>query len=219
MPTLIASSSEVYGKSPKDTFAEDDDALYGPTTVGRWSYACTKAVDEYLALAYHRHRGVPTIVARFFNTVGPRQVGAYGMVLPRFVAGALAGRDLQVHGDGTQTRCFCDVRDVVGVLPRLLGDRACHGRVFNIGRDEPISIADLARLVIDVLGSGSGVRFVPYAQAYPEGFEDLAQRRPALARIRRAVGFEPTIGLEQTIRDIAAHMRAGGAKGVGDERA
>lgn len=206
-PILIASSSEVYGKSAKCPFSEDDDVVYGPTTKTRWSYACSKALDEYLALAHHREHGLPAVVARFFNTVGPRQVGSYGMVLPNFVSAALDGRDLEVHGDGRQTRCFCDVRDVVRALPALLAG-GMEGRVFNIGSDRVISIADLADLVIRTLGSTSRVRTVPYEQAYAEGFEDLRQRQPDLSRIRAAIGFQPRIPLEQTILDIAAHHRA-----------
>ncbi len=204
---LIASSSEVYGKSAKSPFSEDDDVLYGPTTVARWSYACSKAIDEHLALAYQRQHSLPTVVARFFNTVGPRQVGAYGMVLPRFVKAALAGEPLIVHGDGRQTRCFGDVRDVVRVLPKLLSAPACHGRVFNVGADRPISIADLADLVIKVLGSSSTVQRVSYDQAYGPGFEDLQQRQPDLRRLREAVEVPPFIPLEQTIRDVASTMR------------
>lgn len=215
VPTLIASSSEVYGKSSKDPFHEDDDTAYGPTTVPRWSYACSKAIDEYLALAYHKDRGVPTVVCRFFNTIGPRQVGDYGMVVPRFVQAALAGRDLIVHGDGAQSRCFCDVRDVADVLPRLLADPECRGRVFNVGSDRSISVLALAELVIRELGSSSRTRLVPYREVFGPGFEDLRQRRPDLARIRSAVGFEPAIGLGQTVRDVAAWVRdaerAGGA--------
>jgi UDP-glucose 4-epimerase len=183
--------------------------VYGPTTVARWSYAQTKAIDEYLALAYHQRYALPAVVCRFFNTVGPRQVGEYGMVVPRFVGAALAGRDLEVHGDGTQSRCFCDVRDVAGVLPALLGSPGCHGRVFNVGSDEAITIADLAGMVIEETGSTSRVRRVPYAQAYARGFEDLLVRRPDLSRIRQAVGFRPSIPLRQTIRDVAAVLRAG----------
>src|SRR5690606_25764296 len=161
-PLLLASSSEVYGKGSKTPFAEDDDVVYGPTIFSRWSYACSKAIDEYLALAHHREHGLPAVIVRFFNTVGPRQVGDYGMVLPRFVAAALAGRPLEVHGDGRQSRCFCDVRDVVGALPRLLAEPACVGRVFNLGSDKPIQIGELAALVRDTLGSTSPIVFVPY---------------------------------------------------------
>lgn len=207
VPTLIASSSEVYGKSAKSPFSEDDDVVYGPTTVTRWSYACSKALDEYLALAHHRSHGLPVVVMRFFNTVGPRQLGDYGMVLPRFVRAALAGEPLRVFGDGAQTRCFCDVRDVAGALPIALGSEACRGRVFNIGSDRSVSILELATLVVSAIGSRSEVVRVPYADAYPDGFEDLRQRRPDLGRIRAAIGFEPRIPLEQTIRDIAAWIR------------
>ncbi|MGD9690907.1 MAG: GDP-mannose 4,6-dehydratase [Phycisphaerales bacterium] len=207
VPTLIASSSEVYGKSERVPFREDDDVTYGPTTKARWSYAASKAIDEYLAIAYHQQRRLPAVVARFFNTVGPRQVGSYGMVLPNFVAAALRGEDLVVHGDGRQTRCFCDVRDVVSALPRLLETSACHGRVFNLGSDRVISIAELADNVIRVLGSSSRTRLCPYDQAYAAGFEDLRHRQPDLTRIRSAIGFSPTRTLEQTIRDLADAVR------------
>lgn len=203
-PTLIASSSEVYGKPGTSVFSEEDDALYGPTTITRWSYAHAKALDEHLALGYHATRGLPTVVARFFNTVGPRQRGTYGMVVPRFVEAALAGRPLRVFGDGRQSRCFCDARDVVPALPRLLTNPASHGRVFNIGSDRDISILQLAETVIRTLKSKSTVQLVPYADAYPSGFEDLRHRRPDLSRVREAAGFAPRITLEQTILDIAA---------------
>lgn len=208
VPTLLASSSEIYGKSAKTPFSEEDDVTYGPTTVGRWSYAMTKAIDEYLGLAYHAQHGLPVVITRFFNTVGPRQVGDYGMVLPRFVRAALAGEALDVHGDGKQSRCFCDVRDVVESLPRLLGAQACWGRVFNVGSDEPISIGSLAELVIRTLSSRSTVRLVPYSQAFSSGFEDLRARVPDLRRVREAIGFVPRIPLTQTIRDVASAMHA-----------
>lgn len=203
LPVLIASTSEVYGKSTKTPFSEDDDVAYGPTIYSRWSYACSKAIDEYLALAYSRQRGLPTVIARFFNTIGPRQVGRYGMVVPRFVESALRGEPLEIHGDGRQSRCFCDVRDVVTALPRLLAGVDCHGRVFNIGHDQPIEIAALAELVRETLGSSAPLRFVPYAEAFGEGFDDLRHRQPDLTRLRSAVGFQPTILLAQTIRDLA----------------
>lgn len=209
VPTLLASSSEVYGKSARSPFSEDDDAVYGPTTIGRWSYACSKAIDEYLGLAYAR-RGMTVVIARFFNTVGPRQVGDYGMVLPRFVRAALRGEPLTIFGDGTQTRCFCDVRDVAGVLPTMLASRACAGRVLNVGSDRSVSIAGLADLVIRTLSSRSVTRLVPYSEAYPPGFEDLQRREPDLRRIREAVGFSPCRSLEDTIRDIAGWMSASG---------
>ena len=208
-PTLIASSSEVYGKSERSPFSEDDDVVYGPTIRSRWSYACSKAIDEYLALAYHEKRSMPIVVARFFNTVGPRQVGSYGMVLPNLIAAAIAGTDLPIHGDGRQTRCFCDVRDVTEVLPRLLRSPSCRGRVFNVGSDRSVSITELAELVIGVLGSRSRTRLIPYDQAYSAGFEDLRKREPQLRRIREAVGFRPRFTLEQTILDIAASLRDG----------
>lgn len=206
IPTLIASSSEVYGKGTHATFREDDDVVYGPTTATRWSYACSKAIDEYLALAYHAKHGLPAVVVRFFNTVGPRQVGDYGMVLPRFVQRAMAGEPLQVYGDGTQTRCFCDVRDVVEVLPRLLAEKACAGRVVNIGSDRSISVRELAELVITEVGSRSSIETVPYAKAYRQGFEDLGRRVPDLSRVRELVGFSPRFTLEHTIRDVAAYL-------------
>jgi len=205
-PTLIASSSEVYGKLDKEQFTEDDDALYGPTSGARWSYAAGKALDEHLALAHHRAGRVPVVIARLFNTVGPRQTGRYGMVLPRFVRAALAGEPLEVHGDGEQSRCFCDVRDVTGALIELLATPACRGRVFNVGRDDPITIAELARRVIDLTGSKSELRFVPYGDVYGPGFEDLRRRRPDLSRIAATIGFEPSVPLDRTIRDIAAAL-------------
>jgi len=205
--TLLASSSEVYGKSAKSPFSEDDDSLFGPTTVTRWSYACSKAIDEHLGLAYHAQHGLLVTVARFFNTVGPRQIGEYGMVLPRFVNAAINNLPLDVHGDGSQSRCFCDVRDVASILPRMLTTPGCAGRVFNVGAETPIRIADLARLVISTLGSRSTVRFIPHAEVYGAGFEDLAQRRPDLARIREATGFAPSREIVQTIRDLADSLR------------
>ncbi len=205
-PTLIASSSEVYGKSERSPFSEDDDVVYGPTTRSRWSYASSKAIDEYLALAYHQKHAMPAVVARFFNTVGPRQVGSYGMVLPNLVAAALKNADMPIHGDGRQTRCFCDVRDVAAALPKLLRLPACHGRVFNVGSDRSISIGELADLVAATLGSSSRKRMIPYDQAYSAGFEDLRRREPDLRRIREAIGFQPRHRLEETIRDIAAEM-------------
>ena len=205
--TLIASSSEVYGKGEHSPFREDDDVVYGPTTVGRWSYACSKAIDEYLALAYCAKHNCQIAVARFFNTVGPRQVGTYGMVLPRFVTAALNNDDLTIFGDGKQSRCFCDVRDVAGVLPDMVAEPKCTGRVFNVGSDQPITIEYLADLVIDVTGSESSKRFIPYEAAYESGFEDLKQRRPDLSKIKDAVGFEPRISLVNTIVDLADQIR------------
>ncbi len=209
--TLIASSSEVYGKSSKAPFSEDDDVVYGPTTVLRWSYACSKAIDEHLAIAHNASGRVPTAVVRLFNTVGPRQVGEYGMVLPNFVRSALADEDLVVHGDGRQSRCFCDVRDVAPMLPRVLREPRCRGGVFNVGSDRPISIIELAELVIGTLGSRSRTKLVSYESVFRAGvgvFEDLRQRQPDLTRLRAAVGFAPVIGLERTIRDVAEEIRS-----------
>lgn len=207
IPTLVASTSEVYGKSTAVPFSEEGDVVYGPTTKSRWSYAYSKAIDEHLVLAYHRQHGFPGVVTRFFNTVGPRQVGTWGMVIPRFVEAALAGRDLEVYGDGRQSRCFCHVRDVVEVLPRLMDTPACHGRVFNVGTDESVSILELAQAVLRATGSTSRVVFKAYDEAYPAGFEDLRERRPDLSRIREAVGYSPSIGLERTIAETVESIR------------
>lgn len=209
-PVLLTSSSEVYGKPTRRVFSEDDDVVYGPTSITRWSYACAKAVDEYLALGHHAAGSARCVVVRLFNTVGPGQLGEYGMVLPRFVRAALAGEPLRVFGDGNQSRCFCDVRDVVSTFPALLGDGACHGRVFNVGSDVPITIIELAEAVRRVLGSASEIVKIPYEQAYPAGYEDLQFRRPDLARVRSAIGFAPSLTLEETIRDIAGVIASGG---------
>jgi UDP-glucose 4-epimerase len=206
IPVLVASSSEVYGKSGRLPFSEADDVVYGPPSQPRWAYACSKALDEFLALAHHQENGLQVVVVRFFNVVGPRQVGEYGMVLPRFVTAALAGKPLQVYGDGRQTRSFCDVRDIVGVLPVLLADASCSGGVFNAGSDEPIEIGALAELVCDTLGSRSAVQRVPYDEAFGPGFDDLRHRKPDLSRLREATGFATRIPLEQTIRDLADEL-------------
>jgi len=205
-PVLFASSSEVYGKGVSSPFREDADLLFGPPTSPRWSYGLSKAIDEQMALAAGARDGFPVVVARFFNTVGPRQRGRYGMVLPRFVAAARAGRPLEVHGSGRQVRCFGDVRDVVRALPAMMSEPACRGAVLNLGSDRPISIEDLARLVVSTLGSRSEIARVPYADAFGPGFEDLEVRIPDIGRARQAIGFDPRIPLEQTIRDIADHL-------------
>jgi UDP-glucose 4-epimerase len=208
----------VYGKPGTSVFSEEDDSLYGPTTITRWSYAHAKALVVHLALGYHATRGLPTVVARFFNTVGPRQRGNYGMVVPRFVEAALEQRPLRVFGDGRQSRCFCDVRDVAPTLPALLSDPSCHGRVFNIGSDRDITILELAETVVRTLGSRSEIVLVPYSDAYPSGFEDLRHRRPDLARVRQATGFAPTIPLERTILDIAERIRSERPRAAGGAR-
>ncbi len=219
-PTFVASSSEVYGKPGVSVFSEEDDSIYGPTSITRWSYAHTKAIDEYLAMAYHAQHNLPVVIARFFNTVGPRQVGNYGMVLPRFVEAALGNMPLRVFGDGQQSRCFCDVRDVVRVLPQLLENNDAYGRVMNIGSDRSMTILELAQKVIDVLGSNSQIEMVDYADAYTSGFEDLRHRRPDLTRLRSIVDFEYAFTLEDTIADMATVIRdaksnAGSMRGEG----
>ncbi len=208
-PVFIASTSEVYGKSTAVPFREDGDLVMGPSTTGRWSYACSKAIDEFLALAYWKERKLPTVVVRLFNTVGPRQTGCYGMVVPTFVGQALAGRPLTVFGDGLQTRCFCHVGDVVQALVELmmLGDGA-YGEVFNIGSQEEISIYGLAERVRALTGSGSEIAVIPYAQAYEEGFEDMPRRYPDITKIQAAVGWMPTRSLGETLEDVINFHRA-----------
>lgn len=203
VPVLLASTSEVYGKSQRAEFREEDDLLIGPPYLGRWSYACSKLMDEFLALAYMRERGLPVIVARIFNTVGPRQTGQYGMVLPRFIAAARAGRSLRVYGDGTQTRCFCYVADTVEALVRLMRCPAARGEVFNVGSTEEVSILELARRVIAALGSSSSIEPVPYDVAFAPGFEDMRRRRPAVDKLERFTGFRPATPLDEIIRRTA----------------
>ena len=198
-PVLLASTSEVYGKSGKEAFSEDDDLLLGPPHLTRWSYACSKLMDEFLALAFSSERGLPVIIARLFNTVGPRQTGCHGMVLPRFVTAARAGEPLRVFGDGGQTRCFCYVADAVEALVRLMAAPAARGEVFNVGNDEEVSIAELARLVVEASGSTSAVERVPYEQAYQAGFEDMRRRRPVLEKLERVTGFRPRTNLREIV--------------------
>jgi UDP-glucose 4-epimerase len=194
---LVASTSEVYGKSRKYPFVEDDDAVYGPTTKSRWSYACSKAIDEFLALAYHHEQGLPVVIARLFNTTGPRQTGRYGMVLPRFVDQALRGQPITVFGDGRQTRCFADVSDVVRALLLLMEHPGAVGQVFNVGNPEEISIGDLAKLVRKLAASDSEIRLIPYDEAYEPGFEDMERRVPSIEKLSRMVGFKPKLKLRQ----------------------
>lgn len=203
-PVLLASTSEVYGKSQKPAFSEEDDLLIGPPHQARWSYACSKLMDEFLALAYAREKGLPVIIVRLFNTVGPRQTGQYGMVLPRFIAAARAGSPLRVYGDGQQSRCFCYVGDTVEALCRLAGSTQASGQVFNIGSTEEITIFDLARLVIDCLGSKSSIEFVPYGEAYAPGFEDMRRRKPMIEKLQRMIGYRPETALREIIRLTAA---------------
>jgi UDP-glucose 4-epimerase len=207
-PVLIASTSEVYGKSDALPFREDGDLCMGATDKARWAYACSKAIDEFLAMAYSRERGLPITVARLFNTVGPRQTGRYGMVVPRLVGQALEGEPLSVYGDGTQTRCFCHVADVVRALAALLDEPGARGGVFNVGTTEEISILELARLIIELTGSSSEIRFTPYDRAYGKGFEDMYRRVPDIAKIRTLTGWSPDRTLEHVIADVAADERA-----------
>lgn len=204
---LIASTSEIYGKGVRIPFHEDDDRVLGPTTRHRWSYAASKAVDEFLAFAYHRQIGLPVVVFRLFNTVGPRQTGRYGMVLPRFVRWALAGEPLMVYGDGQQQRCFCNVSDVVSALTGLAQSPSAVGEVFNIGSNEEISILGLAERVCQRVGSSSEIKLIPYEEAYESGFEDFRRRVPSLDKIRQTIEWSPTTALNDTIDQIIAYYR------------
>ena len=203
-PVLLASTSEVYGKSQKTEFSEEDDLLIGPPQQSRWSYACSKLMDEFLALAFAKERGLPVTIVRLFNTVGPRQTGRYGMVLPRFIAAAKAGVPLKVYGDGQQSRCFCYVLDTVEALVRLQNNPAARGEIFNIGGGEEISILDLARLVLETLGAKSAIELVPYSQAYAPGFDDMRRRKPRTEKLARVAGFRPQTSLREIIRLTAA---------------
>ena len=203
-PVLLTSTSEVYGKSQKAAFSEDDDLLIGPPTQSRWSYACSKLMDEFLALAYAREKNLPVIIARLFNTVGPRQTGSYGMVLPRFIAAAKKNEPLKVFGDGGQSRCFCFVSDTVEALVRLPGCDGARGEIFNIGGTEEISILELAKLVIATLDSKSSIEFVPYSAAYAPGFDDMRRRKPVVDKLASVIGFRPTTSLHKIIERTAA---------------
>lgn len=205
VPVLLASTSEVYGKSQKPAFSEEDDLLIGPPHRGRWSYACSKLMDEFLALAYARERSLPVVIARLFNTVGPRQTGRYGMVLPRFIAAARNGEPLKVHDDGAQTRCFCYVGDTVEALIRLQNSAAARGQVFNVGSTEEISILELARLVVVSMHSSSSIEFITYNQAYAPGFEDMRRRKPVVDKLFQTVQFRPATALRQIIELTAAY--------------
>jgi nucleoside-diphosphate-sugar epimerase len=199
---LVASTSEVYGKSTKIPFSENDDLVMGPTFKGRWSYACSKAIDEFLALAYWKEKGLPVVIVRLFNTVGPRQTGRYGMVLPSFVRAALAGQPLTVFGDGKQSRCFCHVSDTVGALSRLIEHPDAVGQIFNIGSNEEISIEQLARMVKSLAGSASPIHYIPYEEAYEEGFEDMQRRVPDIGKIHNLLNFQTTYNTRQIIQSV-----------------
>jgi UDP-glucose 4-epimerase len=204
---FVASTSEVYGKNTKVPFSESDDTTLGSTRVSRWSYACSKMVDEFLALAYHDQFGLPTVVCRFFNTVGPRQTGQYGMVVPRFVRWALAGTDIEIYGTGRQSRCFCNVADVVGALIRLTDCKEAVGEVINIGSPESITIDGLADKVIELTGSKSRKRSISYEEAYGRPFDDMLMRQPDLTKVHRLIGYEPKYTLEQTLKQVIEFER------------
>jgi len=199
---LVASTSEVYGLSTQVPFREDGNLVMGATTKGRWSYACSKAIDEFLALAYWREKKLPTVVVRLFNTVGPRQTGQYGMVIPTFVKQALSGRPLTVYGDGSQTRCFGYVGDVVGALVALMDTEESVGEVFNIGSTEEVSIMQLAERVKELTGSKSEIVTVPYGEAYEEGFEDMPRRVPDTSKVAALTGFKPTVTLDEILHSV-----------------
>ena len=203
---IIASTSEVYGKSSAEKFAENDDLLIGSPFHSRWCYACSKLLDEFYLMAFHHQDGLPGTIVRFFNTVGPRQTGMYGMVVPRFVERAMRGEPIQVYGDGGQSRCFCHVFDVVRAL-RLLVDRPeTYGNIYNLGSQRLVTIAELAQLVVDRIGSHSKIEFIPYEQAYSKGFEDMRRRMPDTAKIRALTGWEPRLSLERIIDDVRAEL-------------
>ena len=204
---IAASTSEVYGKANNPTFKETDDLVIGPPTHFRWSYAASKAMDEFLAFAFRKEKGLKATIVRFFNTVGPRQVGEYGMVIPRFMEQALAGKPIRVFGDGEQSRCFCHVHDTVRAVTALAADPATEGEIFNIGSPAPVSINELAQRIIKLTGSTSAIEHIPYDKAYAPGFEDMLRRVPDIHKIRRFTGWEPQKPLDEIIRDVAAHMK------------
>ncbi len=205
---LVASTSEVYGKNTKTPFNEDDDTTLGSTRFTRWSYACSKMIDEFLALAYHQECGLETIICRFFNTVGPRQTGTYGMVVPRFVQKALAGETIEIYGTGDQTRCFCNVSDVVGALLKLVDCPGAVGQVINVGTTESISIDGLADKIIEMTGSVSGKRVISYEEAYGRPFDDMLVRMPDLGKVNSLIGYAPSVSLEDTLQQVIDFERS-----------
>jgi UDP-glucose 4-epimerase len=204
-PVLLASTSEVYGKSRDLPFREGGDLSLGPTSVGRWAYACSKAIDEFLAVAYWKEHRLPTIVVRLFNTVGPRQTGRYGMVVPRLVGQAIRGEPLTVYGDGLQTRCFCHVADVVRALTSLVDCPSAYGGVFNIGSTHEITIRDLAHRILEMTGSDSPISFIPYEEAHQDGFEDMYRRVPDVSKAQRVLGWSAELTLDNIISDVSAY--------------
>lgn len=205
--TLIASTSEVYGKSEAIPYREDADRVMGPTLKSRWSYAESKAMDEFLALAYHKQFGLPIVICRFFNTVGPRQTGTYGMVIPRLARQAVRGEALTVYGDGQQSRCFCNVKDTVRAVISLSQEPKAIGEIFNVGSGEEITILDLAKRIAARSGSQSEIKLIPYEQAYEAGFEDMRRRVPNTEKIAAAIGWQPSIALDQTLDEVIAQFR------------
>lgn len=206
-PLFLASTSEVYGKNPKSPLSEDDDLVFGPTTRGRWIYACTKAMDEYLALAAHQRTGLPVVIGRFFNVVGPRQIGRYGMVLPRFVDQALSGGPVVVYDDGQQVRCFGHVADVIRGVLALMDCPEAQGRVFNLGSDRPVTVRDLAETVVRLVNPEIAIDHIPYERAYAPGFEDIRNRVPDLTRVRQTVGYEIRHSLDDIVSEVVAWRR------------
>lgn len=204
---LLASTSEVYGKNTLVPFREDADRVMGPTTKNRWSYAESKAIDEFLGLAYHKQFDVPVVICRFFNTVGPRQTGTYGMVIPRFVQQALAGQPLTLYGTGDQTRCFCNVKDTVRAVVGLAERPEAVGEIYNVGSQEEITMRALAERVLARTGSDAGVVSIPYDEAYEVGFEDMLRRVPSIAKVNAAIGWQPTINLDETLDEVIAYFR------------
>ena len=206
-PFLLTSTSEVYGKGSKVPFCEEDDTVMGPTSKRRWSYASAKMLDEFLALAYWVETRLPVVITRLFNTVGPRQTGQYGMVIPSFVRQALKGQPITVYGDGQQSRCFAHVQDVAGALAKLIATPAARGKVVNVGNDSEITIMDLARRVKELTGSNSEIELIPYEQAYGEGFDDMRRRVPSLERAASLIGYRPTRTLDDILNDVIAYER------------
>jgi UDP-glucose 4-epimerase len=204
---LITSTSEVYGKRDRIPFSENDDLVMGPTNKGRWSYACSKAIDEFMAVAYWKEKRVPTVIARLFNTVGPRQSGRYGMVIPNFVRQALEGQKITVFGDGSQSRCFTHVSDVVGALIKLIEHPTAVGEVYNIGSEEEVSILQVAERIKKLTESQSEINFLPYDEAYEEGFEDMMRRVPNISKINNLIGYRPTFSLDEILKSVIDYER------------
>jgi UDP-glucose 4-epimerase len=206
---LVASTSEVYGdRREPEALDEESKRMYGPTTARRWAYAESKALDEFLALAYHQERGLDCVIVRLFNTVGPRQSGQYGMVIPRFVTSALAGRTLEIHGDGSQTRCFCHVQDTIRALAGLMAAREISGEIFNVGSTERVTINELAQRVLTVTGSSSPLVQIPYDEVYGQGIEDMLHRQPSIDKVEGAIGWQPTRSLDEILDDVVQHARS-----------